>query len=115
MLTLTLGRARLGPTGVTITNTVCGDFGPQMHTNHHPSAPGEYSSDARGVERRLHDALTDLIAYALTLEGERLRFDALLLELAEEESSAAERRARRSERDEVAEELAALRRIISAL
>jgi predicted nucleic acid-binding Zn-ribbon protein len=85
-----------------------------MHVNHR-SSPCQSGSDSRDVEHRVHDALTDLTAYALTLEGERVRLDARVQELAEGESSAAQRRALRHERDECAEELAALRRSITAL
>jgi hypothetical protein len=60
----------------------------------------------------VHDALTDLSVSALTLDAERYRLDDRLLELVEIESSAAERRALLRERDEIAEELTALRRAI---
>jgi hypothetical protein len=85
-----------------------------MHVNHR-SPPRESGSDTRGVDHRVYDALTDLTAYVLTLEWERLRLDTLAVELADAESSAAERRALRRERDDISEELAALRRTIAAL
>jgi hypothetical protein len=62
----------------------------------------------------VHDALTDLSAYALSLDVERHRVDDRLLELAEIESSVAERRALLRERDAIAEELTALRQTIAA-
>jgi hypothetical protein len=67
-----------------------------------------------GLDRRVHDAITDLSAYALTLDVERHRLDSRLRELLERDSSAAERRAVVRERDEIAEELNALRRAIDA-
>jgi hypothetical protein len=68
-----------------------------------------------GVDQSVHDALTDLNVYALTLDAERHRLDDRLLELVEIESSVAERRALVRERDEIAEELMALRQAITAL
>jgi hypothetical protein len=62
----------------------------------------------------VHDAITDLTAYALTLDMECHRLDSRLRELLERESSAAERRAVVRERDEIAEKLNALRRAIDA-
>jgi hypothetical protein len=75
----------------------------------------EPDSEDRAVTRRVSDALTDLSAYVLTLDAERLRLHDLLLMLAEAESSVTERRALIRERDDIAEELTALRRAITAL
>jgi hypothetical protein len=66
-------------------------------------------------EQRVNDALTDLSAYALSLEAEHRRLEQRLLELAGNESSAAERRAVLRERDEISEELNAFRRAVMAL
>jgi hypothetical protein len=66
-------------------------------------------------DRRVNDALTDLSAYALTLEAEHHRLEDRLLELAGNESSTAERRAVLRERDEISEELNAFRRAVTAL
>jgi hypothetical protein len=71
--------------------------------------------DAAGLDPRVSDALTDLSTYALTLDVECHRLDHRLNELAQTESSAAERRALVRERDELAEELTALRGTITAL
>ena len=71
-------------------------------------------SETREFDQRVNDALTDLSAYALTLDVECLRLDDRLLELAQTESLAAERRALLRERNEIAEELTALRRTIRA-
>ena len=67
------------------------------------------------VNHRVNDALTDLSAYALTLDSERLRLDNRLRELAVIESSVEERHPLLRERDEISEELAALRAAIGAL
>jgi hypothetical protein len=67
------------------------------------------------VNQRVNDALTDLSAYALTLDSERLRLDNRLRELAGIESSVEERHPLLRERDEICEELAALRAAIGAL
>jgi hypothetical protein len=78
-----------------------------------------YQRDSRrdiGVpNERANEALTDLSAYALTLDVECHRLEDRMLELAQRESSAAERRALVRERAEMAEELNAFRRVISAL
>jgi hypothetical protein len=66
------------------------------------------------VDQSVHDALTDLSAYALSLDLERHRVDDRILELAEIESTVAERRALLRERDGIVEELTALRRTIAA-
>ena len=70
---------------------------------------------ARDRDHRVNEALTDLSAYALTLDVECHRLDDRMLELAKQDSSAAERRALVRERAEMAEELNAFRRIIAAL
>jgi hypothetical protein len=74
----------------------------------------EFGSKAGGVDQSVHDALTDLSAYTLSLDLERHRLDDRILELAEVESSVAERRALLRERDGVTAELTALRRTIAA-
>jgi hypothetical protein len=78
-----------------------------------------YQRDSRrdiGVpNERANEALTDLSAYALTLDVECHRLEDRMLELAQQDSSAAERRALVRERAEMAEELNAFRRVISAL
>ena len=63
----------------------------------------------------MSDALTDLSTYALTLDVECHHLDDRLRELAQTESSAAERRALVRERDELVEELTAFRGAITAL
>jgi chromosome segregation ATPase len=68
-----------------------------------------------GYNQRAYEALTDLSAYALTLDSERLRLDSRLNELAEVDSSVEQRHALLRERDEISEELAALRATIAAL
>lgn len=64
---------------------------------------------------RVNEALTDLSAYALTLDIECHRLDDRMLELAQHDSSTADRCALLRERAEIAEELSAFRRIIRAL
>jgi ABC-type phosphate transport system auxiliary subunit len=59
--------------------------------------------------------LTDLSAYALTLDSERLRLDDRMRELARTDSSVEERHALLREHDEILDELTALRATISAL
>lgn len=68
-----------------------------------------------GSNHKAYEALTDLSAYALTLDSERLRLDSRLSELAEIDSSVQQRHALLLERDEISEELAALRATITAL
>ncbi|MGZ4217425.1 MAG: hypothetical protein ACXVHB_09340 [Solirubrobacteraceae bacterium] len=68
-----------------------------------------------GCNQRAYEALTDLSAYALTLDSERLRLDSRLNELAEIDSSVEQRHVLLRERDEISEELAALRATITAL
>ncbi len=62
-----------------------------------------------------YEALTDLSAYALTLDAECHRLDDRILAMAEVESTVAERRELLRERDEISEELTALRRTIGSL
>lgn len=71
-----------------------------------PGQPGE-------LDKRVNDALTDLSAYALTLDGECHRLDDRVLALAKQDSSASERRAVVQQRDEIADELSAFREVIS--
>ena len=66
------------------------------------------------ANQRVNDALTDLSAYALTLDSERLRLDNRLRELAGVESSVEERHPLLREHDEICEALAALRATIGA-
>lgn len=73
-----------------------------------PEPPGE-------LEKRVNDALTDLSAYALTLDIECHRLDNRVLELTQQDSSASERRALVRKRDEIADELGAFRQVISEL
>ena len=68
-----------------------------------------------GIKQSANDALTDLSAYALTLDAERLRLENRLRELAASNSSVEERHPLLRERDEICEELAALRAAIGAL
>lgn len=67
------------------------------------------------LDKRVNDALTDLNAYALTLDVECHRLDDRVLELAQQDSSASERRAVVRKRDEIADELSAFRQAISEL
>lgn len=68
-----------------------------------------------GANQKAYEALTDLSAYALTLDSERLRLDSRLSELTEIDSSVQQRQALLLEREEISEELAALRATITAL
>jgi len=67
------------------------------------------------VDKRVDDALTDLRAYALTMDIECHRLGSRVLELAQQDSSTSERRALVQERDEIADELSAFREVISEL
>jgi len=67
------------------------------------------------LDKHVNDALTDLSAYALTLDIECHRLDNRVLELAQQDSSASERRAVVRKRDEIADELSAFRQVISEL
>jgi hypothetical protein len=80
-----------------------------------PRSQRKPGRDAGDVDERVNDALTDLSAYALTLDAECHRLGERVLELATQESSSAERRAVVRERAERAEELSAFRRVIRAL
>ena len=64
---------------------------------------------------RVNDAISDLSAYALSLDAERDRLDDRFTELVAQESSTDERRAVARERGEIEEERSAFRRIIGAL
>jgi ABC-type phosphate transport system auxiliary subunit len=68
-----------------------------------------------GVSQRVNAALTDLNAYVLTLDLERLRLDNRLRELAKNDSATEDWHPLLRERDELGEELAALRAAIGAL
>jgi hypothetical protein len=65
-------------------------------------------------EQRVYDALTDLSAYALALDGELHRMDDRLLALAQIQSAPEEVQAVLRERDELSEELQALRCVVRA-
>lgn len=69
----------------------------------------------RELDKRVNDALTDLNAYALTLDGECHRLDDRVIELAQQDSSASERRDVVRKRDEIADELSAFRQVIREL
>ena len=69
----------------------------------------------RELDKRVNDALTDLNAYALTLDVECHRLDDRVLELAQQDSSASERRDVVRKRDEIADELSAFRQVIREL
>lgn len=75
----------------------------------------QINSVATECNQRVNDALTDLSAYTLTLDSERLRLGQRMRELATSDSSAEERYALLCEHDEILDELAALRAAISAL
>jgi hypothetical protein len=72
----------------------------------------EFQAAKRSGER-LHDALTDLNAYAMTLDLERHRVEVRLLELALSGCSGAELRALARERAERTDELRAFRGAIA--
>jgi hypothetical protein len=72
-----------------------------------------YQREPRELDKRVNDALTDLSAYALTLDIECHRLDNRVLELAQQDSSASERRAVVRKRDEIADELSAFRQVIT--
>jgi ABC-type phosphate transport system auxiliary subunit len=80
-----------------------------------PRSQREPRPAARELDHRVNNALTDLSAYALTLDNECHRLEARVLQLAQQESSASERRALVLQRAELAEELNAFREVISAL
>jgi hypothetical protein len=66
-------------------------------------------------DERANRALTNLMAYALTLDVEYHRLDDRLLELARSDSEAEELRAVVRERDEVGAQREAFRRSVTAL
>jgi hypothetical protein len=68
-----------------------------------------------GVDERANHALTNLIAYALTLDVEYHRLDDRLLELTRSESKAEELRGVLRERDEIGAQREAFRRSVTAL
>lgn len=84
-----------------------------MRTSRRPRR--ELQGRDRDSKQRAHDALTELSAYVLALDMECHRLDAHVSELARVDASPAERRAILDERDEIAEELTALRGVIGAL
>ena len=72
------------------------------------SGPG-----VRELDERMHDALTDLTAYAMVFDIECHRLEDRLLALSSDQSSAAECMALLRERTEMAEELIAFRRTVA--
>ena len=72
-------------------------------------------SRPKKIDDRTYDALTDLSAFALRLEAERFRLDERLQELAGADSQVTTRRRLMAERDEIAEEVVAVRGTIAAL
>jgi len=84
-----------------------------MQTRHRSRRP--LACEAGRSGQRLFDALTDLNAYALTLDIECHRIEDRALELADVDSSGSEILGLLRERRELAEELIALRGVISAL
>ncbi len=71
--------------------------------------------DVRDASARANDALTNLSAYALTLDAEYLRLDDRLLELTNTESAAAELGTVLRQRDEIGAERDAFRHAVLAL
>jgi hypothetical protein len=67
------------------------------------------------IDDRANDALTNLMAYALTLDVEYHRLDDRLAELAKSDSRAEEVHAILRERDEVGAQREAFRRSVAAL
>jgi hypothetical protein len=63
----------------------------------------------------MHEAVTDLYAYALLLDAERQLLDERIEELVRSDSAVTERVALAQSRSDMAEELAALRETIAAL
>jgi N-acetylglucosamine-6-phosphate deacetylase len=63
----------------------------------------------------MHEALTDLYAYALVLDGERQLLGERIEELARSDSTSTESSELAQSRVDMAEELAALRETIAAL
>jgi hypothetical protein len=73
------------------------------------------TSGADGIDPALHDAITDLHVYALMLEAEWIRLGERIAEMAAECSSADEGRQLTELREQMGEELAALRETVTAL
>jgi hypothetical protein len=76
--------------------------------------PDDHASP-EGLDWRLHDALTDMHAYALLLEGQWKNLGTEIDALAGADGSSAERVGLLARRTEIAEELEALRETASAL
>jgi hypothetical protein len=68
-----------------------------------------------GAVERTQDALTNLSAYAMTLDGVYLRLNDRLVELANTESGASEFQSVLREREDVAAEREAFRRAVMSL
>jgi hypothetical protein len=83
-----------------------------MQSEHHPWRKAHIAADDR--VRRANDALTDLSAYALSLDIEYHRLDERLRTLAAGGSCSADVWPLLRERHELAEELMAYRRAIKA-
>ena len=75
----------------------------------------EPGSEHGGAHQRANDAITNLSAYALTLDVEYHRLDDRMLELVKAESKAEELRAVLREREEIGAEREAFRLSVSAL
>lgn len=88
-------------------------------TAHKPQTPERSrrtpAAPAGILGARANHALTNLLAYALTLDVEYHRLDDQLLELAKSDSEADELRAVVRERDEVGAQREAFRRSVDAL
>jgi hypothetical protein len=72
-------------------------------------------SEGEQATQRAYDALTNLSAYALTLDHEYRRLEDRLVELANAKSGVAELRWVLREREEIAAEREAFRRAVTAL
>jgi hypothetical protein len=95
-------------------------YGNTTYTREVTTVPGEGNFDEQAVtsrddDARANEALTDLSAYALSLEAERHRMDGRLLELAGQDSSVTELQVLLRERAEIAAEVSAFREIIAVL
>jgi hypothetical protein len=75
----------------------------------------EPGSEHGGPNQRANDAITNLSAYALTLDVEYHRLDDRMLELVKAESEAEELRAVLREREEIGAEREAFRLSVAAL
>jgi hypothetical protein len=75
----------------------------------------EPGSEHGGANQRANDAITNLSAYALTLDVEYHRLDDRMLELVKAESEAEELRAVLREREEIGAEREAFRLSVAAL